>query len=88
MKPRRSLKHSVADVYQRTHQLFDSDGDGRVTKFELKEALWSLGQHPGEEELDAMFHEYDTNQSQDLDYSEFRRSIMTRLSYKVFKKND
>lgn len=54
-----------------------------MTKTELKEALGSLGQHPGEEDINAMFREYDTNQNQMLDCSEFRRLIMAKLSYKV-----
>lgn len=63
--------------------MFDSDRDGLVSKSELKEALWSLGQHPGEEDIDAMFYEYDFNRSQALDCSEFRRLIVAKLSYKV-----
>lgn len=65
------------------NKLFDSDRDGYVTKFELKEALWSLGQHPGEEEMDAIFTEYDSDKSGALEFNEFKRLMLNRLSYKV-----
>lgn len=66
-----------------TIQLFDIDRDGSVTKFELKEALWSLGQHPGHEEMDDIFTEYDIDKNGALDFNEFKRLVVDRLSYKV-----
>lgn len=66
-----------------TKQLCDVNGDGSVTKPELKEALWSLGQHPSEEEMDLIFREYDAGQTGTLDFNEFKLLMMARLTYKV-----
>lgn len=54
-----------------------------MTKFELKEALWSLGQHPSEEEMDIIFREYDADRTGTLDFNEFKQLMTTRLTYKV-----
>lgn len=54
-----------------------------MTKFELKEALWSLGQHPGEEEMDDIFREYDTNRNGALEFDEFRMLLVAKLTYRV-----
>lgn len=64
-------------------KLCDVNGDGSVTKFELKEALWTLGQHPSEEEMDLIFREHDTDQTGTLDFNEFKQLMTTRLTYKV-----
>lgn len=66
-----------------TKQLCDVNGDGSVTKPELKEALWSLGQHPSEEEMDLMFRDYDVDQTGTLDFNEFKLLMVARLTYKV-----
>ncbi|CAM9257196.1 unnamed protein product [Scytosiphon promiscuus] len=62
-------------------KLFDVNGDGSVTKPELKEALWSLGQQPSEEEMDGIFREYDEHQTGSLDLNEFRLLMTSRLTY-------
>ena len=41
--------------------MFDSDGDGRVTKDELRTSMRKMGQNPTEEELDHMMSELDAN---------------------------
>lgn len=64
-------------------QLCDVNGDGSVTKPELKEALWSLGQHPSEEEMDIIFRDYDMDRTGSLDFNEFKLLMAARLTYKV-----
>lgn len=73
-------------LFSFTKQSFDSNGDGLVTKSELREALWSLGQHPCDEEIDNLFQVYDDRKVGALDSSDFRRLILEKLSYKVSNK--
>lgn len=61
----------------------DVNGDGSVTKSELKDALWSLGQNPTEEETDHIFREYDADKTGTLDFNEFKLLMTARFTYKV-----
>lgn len=54
-----------------------------MLKAELEQALLSLGRHPGEEEMAAIFHEHDTHQRGALDSAEFNRLMAVQLTYKV-----
>ncbi|CAB1100423.1 unnamed protein product [Ectocarpus sp. CCAP 1310/34] len=63
-------------------KLCDVNGDGSVTKSELKDALWSLGQNPTEEETDHIFREYDADKTGTLDFNEFKLLMTARLTYK------
>lgn len=74
---------SIVAIACPTKQLCDVNGDGSVTKSELKEALWSLGQHPSEEEMDLIFRDYDVNRTGTLDFNEFKLLMVARLTYKV-----
>lgn len=47
-------------------RMFDTDGDGRVTKDELRITMRKLGQNPTEEELDNMMAEVDEDGRIDL----------------------
>lgn len=76
---------SAIPLFLFTNQSFDSNGDGLVTKSELREALWSLGQHPCDEEIDNLFRVYDSRKVGALDSSDFRRLILAKLSFKVSK---
>lgn len=78
-----TTQHPVRRTSNDGCKLFDANRDGAVTKFELKEALSSLGQNPGEEEMDVIFREYDTTQSGTLHFNEFKLLMAARLTYKV-----
>ncbi|CAM9775536.1 unnamed protein product [Pylaiella littoralis] len=62
-------------------KLCDVNGDGSVTKPELKEVLWSLGQHPSEEEMNDIYAEYDVHSTGALDFISFKLLMTTRLTY-------
>lgn len=49
-------------------KVFDKNGDGKISKMELKTVLESLGQHLTDRELDDMMHEADTNQDGEVDF--------------------
>ena len=47
--------------YKEAFQLFDKDGDGRITSKELGTVMKSLDQNPTESELQDMINEVDTD---------------------------
>lgn len=53
-------------------KLFDLNGDGSISKLELKTVMTSVsGEAGNEEEIDQMFNEADTDASGMIDYAEF-----------------
>ncbi|KAJ8309527.1 hypothetical protein KUTeg_014401 [Tegillarca granosa] len=49
-------------------KVFDKNGDGKISKMELKTVLESLGQHLTDRELDDMMNEADTNHDGAVDF--------------------
>lgn len=45
--------------FEESFKMFDTDGDGRVTKDELRTTMRTMGQNPTEQELDDMMAEVD-----------------------------
>lgn len=70
-------------TFDRLQKIFHGNRDGLMLKTELEQALLSLGQHPGEEEMTGIFHEHDSHQRGALDFDEFMRLMTARLTYKV-----
>ncbi|KAL4237852.1 hypothetical protein ACF0H5_002564 [Mactra antiquata] len=84
--------------FKASFSLFDRDGDGKVSKDELRTAMRSLGQNPTEDELNEIMNEVDKDGNGTIDYDEFvnlmsKRSLEVneedelRKSFKVFDKN-
>lgn len=64
---------------KRVFQLFDKNGDGRITKEELNDSLENLGLFIPDKELTQMIHKIDANGDGCVDMDEFEslyRSIM------------
>jgi calmodulin len=57
--------------FREAFNIFDRDGDGRITVKELGTSMRALGQNPSEEELEAMIAEVDVNGSRTIEFSEF-----------------
>ncbi|XP_067935771.1 calmodulin-like [Watersipora subatra] len=57
--------------FKEAFQLFDKDGDGRITSKELGTVMKSLGQNPTESELSDMINEVDTDGNGTIDFNEF-----------------
>ncbi|CAF1070377.1 unnamed protein product [Brachionus calyciflorus] len=57
---------------------FDKDGNGFISRSELKEAMRKLDKKITNEEIDDMLTEADTNMDGKIDYSEFVRIISTK----------
>jgi Ca2+-binding EF-hand superfamily protein len=56
--------------------IFDKDGDGRVTVKELSTIFRALGQNPSVSEVEAMVAEVDTEGTQTVEFSEFLEMIV------------
>mmetsp|Transcript_36188 Transcript_36188/g.55569 ORF Transcript_36188/g.55569 Transcript_36188/m.55569 type:complete len:151 (+) Transcript_36188:121-573(+) len=53
-------------------KVFDVNGDGSISRQELKQLMTNLGQTLSDGELDAMMTEVDTNGDGEISYDEFR----------------
>ena len=61
---------------------FDKDGDGKLSKEELKEGYKEhYSQDMSEEELNRMFNAVDTDHSGFIDYSEFVVAAMQQVQH-------
>eukprot|EP00299_Pterocystis_sp_00344_P016708 c8379_g1_i1.p1 GENE.c8379_g1_i1~~c8379_g1_i1.p1 ORF type:complete len:607 (+),score=189.99 c8379_g1_i1:48-1868(+) len=58
-------------------KVFDRDGNGVITKEELREVMESLGEDLSKEDLDALMREADTDGNGQMDYQEFRSFILS-----------
>ncbi|CAN0368049.1 unnamed protein product, partial [Discosporangium mesarthrocarpum] len=63
-------------------ELFDCDRDGFLTQSEIREILWSLGQHPTEDDMEDMIRKHDTNGNGTLEFDEFKKLFQERLTFK------
>lgn len=61
-----------------TFRVFDQNGDGKISRDELKHAMANLGQMPTEHELTEMIKSADLNKDGYIDFEEFRQ-LMTRF---------
>jgi hypothetical protein len=57
--------------FKEAFSLFDKDDDGTITTKELGTVMRSLGQNPGEAELQDMINEVDTDGNGTIDFPEF-----------------
>eukprot|EP00961_Rhodomonas_salina_P074929 1006072-Rhodomonas_salina.3 len=60
--------------------LFDTDGGGTIDEFELRIAMRALGLSTNEHEVRKMFEEVDVDGSGQLEYEEFVKMMMAKMS--------
>ena len=58
--------------------VFDKDGDGKITKEELKQVMKTLGQDPTEEDVQDMINENDVDHDGAIDYNEFVKMMKSK----------
>ena len=58
-------------------KVFDKDGNGTISKDELKQLMSNLGQNLSNEELDAMMGEVDTDGNGQIDFDEFKQMMVS-----------
>ena len=62
---------SIDDEIRQSFDLFDLDGNGYITKFELTHVMASLGEELTEQEIDEMMSDADTDGDGRLNHTEF-----------------
>ena len=58
-------------------KVFDSDGNGSISKLELQRLMSNLGQRLTDVELDAMMGEVDTDGNGEIDFDEFKQMMVS-----------
>lgn len=64
------VSHSEAEIRE-TFRVFDLDGNGFITAFELRHAMKNLGTDLTAEEVDKMIKDFDIDGDGQLSYEEF-----------------
>ncbi|KAJ2817468.1 hypothetical protein GGI24_005388 [Coemansia furcata] len=59
------------DVAKENFKTFDENGDGFITKSELRKALDKFGMKPSDEDINEMMANADTNKDGHIDFKEF-----------------
>ncbi len=57
-------------------RVFDEDGNGTISRAELKKLMKNLGQALSDAELDAMMDEVDTDGNGEIDFEEFKTMMV------------
>lgn len=79
--PKNITEEEIAE-FQEAYAMFDKDGDGHITKKEVREMMVSLGQDPTEEEVADMVNEVDTDGNGVIDFNEFLTMMARKKSAK------
>ncbi|VDL71893.1 unnamed protein product [Nippostrongylus brasiliensis] len=57
--------------YRQLFNMFDTDGSGAIGNEELKQAMFSIGMHANEAEIDNVIREVDADGNGEIDFEEF-----------------
>ncbi|KAL3776304.1 hypothetical protein ACHAW5_002613 [Stephanodiscus triporus] len=61
-------------------KVFDADGNGKISKSEMKELMKKLGQKLSDEEIEAMMNEVDSDKNGEIDFEEFKSMMASMTS--------
>ncbi|KAK0396115.1 hypothetical protein QR680_001570 [Steinernema hermaphroditum] len=67
------------EEFKEAFELFDRDGDGRITADELGTVMESLGQNPSRQELQDMVNEIDEDGNGTIELEEFVRMMSRKV---------
>jgi calmodulin len=70
-KPEKPQEDHANSELTETFRIFDRNGDGKISRAELKQALQNLGQTPNDHELGLMMRAADLNGDGYIDFAEF-----------------
>ena len=73
------LSQEQIEEFKEAFLLFDKDGDGTITVFELGTVMRSLGQNPTETELQDMINEVDEDGGGSIDFTEFLTMMVKKM---------
>jgi len=76
------------DDVRAAFRVFDHNGDGVISKNELKNAMISFGQIFSAQEADEMFNEADLNRDGKIDWGEFLQMMLPGHGHKNFQEED
>ncbi|WAR19123.1 CALM-like protein [Mya arenaria] len=74
----KGLTESQVEELRKSFQVFDADGDGRVSRDELRTAMRRLGQNPTEDEIDDIYEQVDADGSGTIEFEEFAEMMRHR----------
>lgn len=74
---RRMSTHELDDL-KLCFAKFDKNGDGQISRDELKEVMGGLGEKLTDAEIKDMMHDADTNQDGFIDFEEFKALMPTK----------
>merc|ERR1719204_2975492 len=80
------LAHTIwrrSEKLKEAFNMFDKDGDGRITQKELADVLQQLGQTPSEKELSDMIAEVDQDGNKEIDFKEFATMMSSKLQFQA-----
>jgi len=66
---------SPEEEMKEAFRVFDTDGDGVISKEELKQVMQQLDPDMSDADIDDMMHEADTNKDGKIDFNEFKRMM-------------
>jgi calmodulin len=79
LPPIDGLTREQVEEFKEAFELFDKDGDGRVTARELGVVMRSLGHEPTEEELRDMVNEIDIDGNGTIELEEFVKMMSKKV---------
>jgi len=73
----RSEKYSFSyeDELKEAFDVFDKDGNGKITAAELAETMKALGENLSHEDIEFMMSEVDQNNDKEIDFDEFKKMM-------------
>jgi len=74
-----SLSKSDLEKFKEHFNLFDKDGNGKISVSELGLALRSIGYTPTEKELTQIIDDFDANGSGTIEFEEFVDVAMKKM---------
>jgi len=66
--------------FKEAFNMFDKNGDGSISRDEIREALKTTGRTPCDTEIDDMLHEVDLNKDGKIDFHEFAIMMEKRVA--------
>ena len=75
----------MARIMKDTDKVFDRGGNGLISEVKLRYLMKNLGKKFTDEEVDKMIREVDTDKNGQINYEQFVRIMITKLSifYKI-----
>jgi calmodulin len=76
---RSSKSNSADDDLKQAFAVFDADGNGKISKSELRRVMEMLGERLSEAQIDEMMREADENKDGEIDFQEFKRMMAGKM---------